>query len=301
MLSILIPEYNHNCCILVNDLFTQCSNLKIDFEIIVLDDASKKFIEENSKISQYPYCRFVINTDNSGAAKTRNKLVSMAKFPNVLLIDCDAQIPDSKFIERYVKSIDKSDVIVGGLIYNQKKPKKDKILRWHYGRNRECIKPSVKNLQPYKSFSSFQFLTKKEVLINHPFDESIIDYGHEDTLIGYEFQNAGISIIYIDNPLIHTGLENNETFLDKSLVSASKYFTNPVFREEALFKSIKIFNVFRKICNLNLDKTGTLIFRLFSKSMKRNLLSPRPSLFIFDCYRLGYMCLYKQKNQLGFK
>lgn len=298
MLSILIPEYNHDCSKLVYDLYTQCSDLKIDFEIIVLDDASNKYITENKAISEYPFCRFIINAENSGAAKNRNKLVLMASFPYILLMDCDAQITDNKYIERYLENIDKSDVIVGGVMYDNKRPEKEKILRWHYGRNREYISPVVKNIQPYKSFSSFQFLTKKDILINHPFDESITDYGHEDTLIGYEFLKAGISILHIDNPLIHTGLEDNAIFLEKSLVSASKYFTNPVFRQDSLLKSIKIFRVFDRISNLKLDKTGSVLFRLFRKSMKRNLINSRPSLFIFDCYRLGYMCLYKQTHQL---
>lgn len=298
MLSILIPEYNHDCSKLVYDLYTQCSDLKIDFEIIVLDDASNKYITENKAISEYPFCRFIINAENSGAAKNRNKLVLMASFPYILLMDCDAQITDIKYIERYLENIYKSDVIVGGVMYDNKRPEKEKILRWHYGRNREYISPVVKNIQPYKSFSSFQFLTKKDILINHPFDESITDYGHEDTLIGYEFLKAGISILHINNPLIHTGLEDNAIFLEKSLVSASKYFTNPVFRQDSLLKSIKIFRVFDRISNLKLDKTGSVLFRLFRKSMKRNLINSRPSLFIFDCYRLGYMCLYKQTHQL---
>ncbi len=298
MLSILIPEYNHDCSKLVYDLYTQCGDLKIDFEIIVLDDASNKYITENKAISEYPFCRFIINAENSGAAKNRNKLVLMASFPYILLMDCDAQITDNKYIERYLENIDKSDVIVGGVMYDNKRPEKEKILRWHYGRNREYISPVVKNIQPYKSFSSFQFLTKKDILINHPFDESITDYGHEDTLIGYEFLKAGISILHIDNPLIHTGLEDNAIFLEKSLVSASKFFTNPAFRQDSLLKSIKIFRVFDRICHLKLDKTGSILFRLSRNSMRSNLINSRPSLFIFDCYRLGYMCLYKQTHQL---
>jgi glycosyltransferase involved in cell wall biosynthesis len=296
MLSILIPEYNHDCSKLVYDLYTQCRDLKIDFEIIVLDDASTKYMTENKAISGYPCCRFVINTENSGAAKSRNKLVSMASFPNILLIDCDAQITDNKYIEKYLENIERSEVIVGGVVYDKIMPEKEKILRWYYGRNREYISPMVKNIQPYKSFSSFQFLTKKEIMINHPFDESITDYGHEDTLIGYELSKAGISILHIDNPLIHTGLEDNIIFLEKSLVSASKYFTNPVFRQDTLLKSIKIFRVFDRICRLKLDKAGSVLFRIFRKTMKSNLINSKPSLFIFDCYRLGYMCLYKQTH-----
>ena len=40
MLSILIPTYNYNVFPLAQSIHKQCSDIDIDFEIIVLDDAS---------------------------------------------------------------------------------------------------------------------------------------------------------------------------------------------------------------------------------------------------------------------
>jgi len=48
MLSVLIPAYNYNICQLVNELHSESIALHVDFEIIVIDDASdEKFREMN--------------------------------------------------------------------------------------------------------------------------------------------------------------------------------------------------------------------------------------------------------------
>ncbi|WP_338409187.1 glycosyltransferase, partial [uncultured Flavobacterium sp.] len=56
MLSILIPTYNHNVFPLVVELFSQVNKLKIDYEILVLDDGSTQYVEENLKISTLKNC-----------------------------------------------------------------------------------------------------------------------------------------------------------------------------------------------------------------------------------------------------
>ena len=47
MISILIPTYNHNITRLVTDLHQQALETYVDFEIIVVEDGSTLFIEEN--------------------------------------------------------------------------------------------------------------------------------------------------------------------------------------------------------------------------------------------------------------
>lgn len=47
MLSILIPTYNYNVVPLVLELQKQCLEYKIHFEIIVFDDGSNRYIEDN--------------------------------------------------------------------------------------------------------------------------------------------------------------------------------------------------------------------------------------------------------------
>ena len=64
MLSVLIPTYNYNCFSLVLELKKQADGLNFDYEIIVQDDCSSLYIEENSKINSLQNCSFEINSEN---------------------------------------------------------------------------------------------------------------------------------------------------------------------------------------------------------------------------------------------
>ena len=53
------------------------------------------------------------------------------------------------------------------------------------------------------------------------------------------------------------------------------------------FKILKIFDQIKKYKIIKLFKLG---FQKTSKSMEKNLVSDNPSLFIYDMYKLGYLC-----------
>jgi glycosyltransferase involved in cell wall biosynthesis len=290
MLSILIPEHNFDCRKLVRDLSFQCNEAEITYEIIVLDDASNLFLIENRQILNLPFCSFVEVSQNHGAARTRNTLVSMASYQFILMIDCDAEIPDEFFIDRYLENLGKADVVIGGLEYSPEKPSPEKYLRWFYGKHRECIPSNIRNKKPYQSLFSFQFLTTKEIMQKHPFDETVKDYGHEDTILGHEFQKDNISILYIDNPLIHIGLDDSPVFLQKSLLAARKYLTNPIFKNKEIAQTVKLFRFFQIIKKWRMRTLGAKIYLALRNRMTNNILGKNPNLFVFDCYRLGYLC-----------
>ena len=137
----------------------------------------------------------------------------------------------------------------------------------------------------------------KDMIAKHPYDEHFEDYGHEDSVMGFTLKQAGIKVLHIDNPLIHNGLDSNEIFLSKSLKAVEKYVTNPAFQTKELTNQIKIFRVFRKIKSLGLHRLLAFKFRIAGGLMKRNLCSEHPSLFIYDFYRLSYLCDFSLKYE----
>lgn len=291
MISILIPERNFDCRQLVTELASQCSIAAVKHEIIVMDDCSSLYLDENREINRIPGCILVEQNQHLGAAKARNRLAGMAKYPFLLMLDCDALVPGKSYIQMYLDHIGKADVIVGGLAYSETKPDKDHMLRWWYGRHRECIPAAKRNEDPYQSLLSFQFLIRKDILLKYPFEETVKDYGHEDTILGHELSKHGISILYIDNPLIHVGLDTNAVFLQKSLMAARKYLSNPVFRDKQLADRVRLFRIFANVRRYKLNFLVRILFILLRPLMKRNLQGGRPYLFVFDFYRLGYLCL----------
>lgn len=291
MISILIPERNFDCRQLVNDLAAQCALAAVKYEIIVMDDNSSLFVDENREINRIPGCMLVEQNQHLGAAKARNLLAFMAKFPFLLMLDCDAVVTDKAYIQRYLDHIGKADVVVGGVAYQDKAPDKAFMLRWWYGRHRECIPAAKRNQDPYQSLLSFQFLIRKDILLKYPFEETVKDYGHEDTILGHALSRNGVSILYIDNPLIHVGLDPNPVFLQKSLMAARKYLSNPVFNDKQLADRVRLFRVFAKVKRYRLTALVRFVFVLLRPLMKKNLLGGHPYLYVFDFYRLGYLCL----------
>ena len=181
MLSILIPTYNYNIFPLVTELLDQTSKLDIDFEIICLDDGSKITFIENEAINKLKKCSFSSNETNLGRASNLNKLVKKAKFNHCLLLEADAFPKDKNYIKNYV-SIIKEDINItfGGVIYSDKKPKNDSLLRWIYGHKRECKNLDFRKRNPYNIVFSWNLLISKEMLQKFSFDASIKDYGFED-------------------------------------------------------------------------------------------------------------------------
>lgn len=299
MLSILIPVHNFDCANLVSDLHHQCLLTGKDFEILVLDDISTRYLEENRQINEFSYCRYIESKTAYGRAKVRNTLSEKAQYEYLLFIDSDAIIDSTDFIQNYLNNIGKAEVIVGGLKYKPQPPKYNR-LRWTYGTKREVKSAAIRNASPYKSISSFNLLVQRDTFLTHCFNEEAIDlkessYGHEDTLLGLSFKSASIKVLHIDNPLIHDSQETDLVFLENSLIAVDKYVYNQLFRQAEVVSQIKIFRVFEKFKALNLIGLLCFIYAGFGKYIKRNLLSTNPSLWLFDLYRLSHLAnTYKE-------
>jgi glycosyltransferase involved in cell wall biosynthesis len=292
MLSILIPTYNYNCFPLVKKLYEQALNASISFEIIVLDDCSTVFVEENEKISEVPFCSYFQSKINKGRAKTRNELAVLAKYDFLLFIDADADTPDDQFIFRYLAYCNDNSIVCGGTIYNQKNVDPSFTLRLKYGKRREFRSLSARQENRYNSFSSFNFLIPKNIFQKIRFNESIVDYGHEDTVFGYELKLYQYNVIHIDNPLIHKGLEPSAAFLEKTQKSMRNLvFISKQFKYKHIISDIRVLRYYRLLEKLRLNTLYLKTFKFLESTISRNLLSKNPSLFLFDLYKLGYLSM----------
>ena len=293
MISILIPTYNFNTLPLVQELHKQILVENIKFEIIVQDDASpiNENTKINSKINQLEYCRFERNETNLGRGQNRNALVTKAQYDWILLMDCDMFPKSKNFIKIYLKSIQKEDrkAVFGGIIYFDEKPKDDDVLRWIFGKNREEIPLKKRLTNPYHYTLISNILVQKKWVMDHPFDQNIYNYGYEDVVFILGFKSNDIPITHIENPAFHLNLEKSKVFLDKthhSLLNLKHIIDKKIIEpnDTALIK------MYTRIEKLKLVKTVAFIFKIFRKSIIKNLLSKNPSIFLFDVYRLGYFC-----------
>lgn len=290
MLSILIPTYNYDCLGLVEELHRQAQVLSFPIEILVADDASKEELKRNNrKINKLSNCMFIELKENAGRARIRNLLSEKASYNLLLFIDSDAGLISNNFLKDYVSATQNSDVVCGGLLYDRPLPSPMFSLRYYYGISTEERSAKVRNLHPYAQFSSFCFLIKKKTFRQILFDESFSGYGHEDTAFGIELEKRGIKIKHINNPLYHLGLERNEDFIRKTETSIENLYRS----SEKLSDHVRLLQTYNKVKRYKLQAPLAFLFRKTKGFLKKNLVSPQPSMKLFAFYKLGYLCNIK--------
>jgi glycosyltransferase involved in cell wall biosynthesis len=289
MISILIPIYNFDTRKFITDLQCQAVDLKIDFEIVLVDDCSlQEFRTLNKTLSELPGVRYIQLEKNIGRSKIRNFLVSQSKYEKLLFADCDSETTDKYFIKNYIKTSQKADVVCGGTEYRKSDLKnKTIVFRVKYGIVREAISLTLRQKYPYQAFKTNNFLISKSVFKSIQFDEKLTEYGHEDTLFGCELARKNIAILHINNPLFHVGLETAEVFLEKTRKGLKNlnYITEN-YNYPELYSDIKLLRTAKNLKLFTpLIKLGFLVFK---KKIEILLKSTNPNIFVFDLYKLGF-------------
>jgi len=295
MLSLLIPTYNYNTVPLVLELQKQCLESKIHFEILCLDDASNEFLDENQRINSIENCNFSRNNLNLGRGTNINLLVEKAKFEWLLVMDCDTFPTQNDFIRNYIFQINNDEkVVFGGIEYQKEKPAQDKLLRWYYGNARESLSVEKRNTNPNINALTSNILIQKNVFKSNKFDESITKYGYEDLVFLYDLKKKGIVVKHIDNTTYHLGLETSRQFLNKTKTALEnlKILTVTASLDSSESKLLKVSILLKR---LHLATFIAFLLKKTALKIERNLLSQKPSLLLFDLYKLGYYCGIKSK------
>ena len=239
-------------------------------------------------MSQLPKCRIIEYKENQGRARIRNRLAEEARYENILFIDSDAIVEKSDFLATYLQALKSHDIVCGGLYHPVIIPSPDCTLRYKYEKNADKKRPaSVRAKRPYNDFSTFNFAIKRDLFLSIRFDESIKEYGYEDTLFGHQIKARGHVVEHIDNPLLHTGLESNRLYLKKIEQSLKTLHT---IREE--IDTTPLLSAYRRLRSLGLVALTAWTWRQMQQLLRENLMSENPSLFLFKVYKLGYYCNY---------
>ena len=293
MLSVLIPVYNDDVRILVHELHKQLCAAQIPFEIAVLDDGSKPQITElNQTITYLPKVTFRSNNTNQGRTKTRHELAKNATYSWLLFLDADVAIKNH-LIDNYLPYIsDEKLLVYGGFCYEENNPNPKYSLRHTFGKHREDQKAQKRRLHPYKTIISANILVEKSIFTGAN-SELKNTYGL-DYLFSAYLKNKNIKVVHIDNEVVHLGLERNVVFLKKSeaAVTALLEYHN---KHSISTTDISLLNAYKKVQKWKLKPIVAMGFKIVKPFLRKNLKGSRPSLFVFDCYRLGFMCTIKTK------
>jgi glycosyltransferase involved in cell wall biosynthesis len=291
MLSILIPTYNYNVYPLVTELKSQADALGIVYEILVQDDASKSFLEENTEINLLQHCSYTLNHENLGRGNNINLLNNRTQFDCVLIMEADAFPEKKTYLKDLIASINQdTQVLFGGVTYPNEKPEKEKLLRWKYGNERESVSLNERLKNPYNFIFTWNLLLKKEILSKHHFPYNVKDYGYEDVVFIKQLKENKILIQHIENRLVHHNAETSLVFINKT-ENAVRTLHQLILSKKLELSDTKIGKAYKIIQFWQLQTIATFLFKKTSKMMTANLTSSNPSLIVLDFYKLGYFCL----------
>ena len=240
--------------------------------------------------------QFIQLKENVGRSKIRNLLAKQATHEYLLFIDGDSSIISADFLENYIdhlKNHEATTVICGGSVYADQAPSSDELLRWKYSKTRENKSAGFLKKYPYQSFTSNNFIIKKSAFLSILFEERLTEYGHEDTLFGFQLKQKGITIQHINNPVLNGDLDNNAQFLEKTKLGISNLIKilNLLDYEEEFIGHLPLLRTYFKLKLFGLEIFLRWWFKANRKRLEKNFKEGNGSLLSFDLYRLGVLSI----------
>lgn len=221
------------------NLFAQAQLAKIDFEIIIADDASLPDKKQYLETFTQPEFKKYFLKENIGRSAIRNFLASKAQNPHLLFLDADSELFSETFVEDYLKNRG-SAIVCGGRKYVQQNPSPENFLHYKYGSQVEQFAEA--------HFQSNNFMLPKTVFDSLVFDEDIKTYGYEDVLFGLGAKHLGLEIVKINNPVLHIQLKTNEQFvgdLEEALTNLKQLID--IKRDCLLEKEVSVSAIYRNL------------------------------------------------------
>lgn len=298
-ISLLIPVYNYDIVALVHSMKSAMGKVPGFLEILIGDDGSSADFRAKYKSLEGEGVRVIVSEKNIGRAAIRNKLAMEARGDYVLFIDADTMVPATAetFLNKYIPFAGTSKVVSGGILYPDSPPgDPDKLLRWKYGRMREQKKAAERNKHPNAGFSTFNVLLDRSIFAKIRFNEELKQYGHEDTLMGYQLRKAGINILHIDNGLIHEGVESNKEFLTKTklgIENLSKLY-DKVTDKKTFSETVALLRFYNRVQALRITRVLAGLFIKYRDRMEIRLDSNKISLRLFAFYKICMFCTYRE-------
>lgn len=299
MVSLLIPVYNYDIVALVYYMKNGIKKVPEFCEIIIGDDGSSPEFKKKYSSLVTDNIKLISSEKNIGRAAIKNRLASEAKGDHLLFIDADTMVAGTAeaYLKKWIKHLPKAKVICGGVLYHEGQPSDpDKLLRWRYGRKKEQRKASERNKNPHANFSTFNVIFEKTVFSKIRFNEELRQYGHEDTLMGYQLKKAGIDVLHIDNGLVHEGLETNREYLNKTkagIENLSKLYS--IVTDRSTFSStVRLLSNYNIIELLRFNRILAGIFIRYRERMEIRLDSADASLKLFSLYKICMFCTFRE-------
>ncbi|NQX78481.1 glycosyltransferase [Gilvibacter sp.] len=293
MLSILIPTFNTAIGELLQELHRQIQADQLPARVLIYDDASSDQViaSQNKEQANALGFEYLSNTENLGRTATRSKLAEAAKTDWLLFLDADVMPARKDYLKSMLADIhDDWNVIFGGIEYAATPPKREQMLRYVYGKKREAKSAVQRAENPHFIISQSLCITKS--MFQKCNTITAKGYGL-DNLFSNNLKKQKARVKHTDNPVVHLGLESSDTFLEKSLAGIQT--TMELEAQGKLEADLRpIQRVYNRLKKFGLTGVFLALSNAFSGAIVKNLKSNKPSLLLFDVYRMNHLIKLKK-------
>ena len=281
-LSICIASFGDDIGALLHALDSGRRALSKDWtvEIIAGDQHPEPAADAKQWETQYGL-RYLHHPNGLGRSNNRNTIAKASSGNFLLFLDADAlPVHPDRFLLAYCAALNEVEVVVGGTAYQLSRSS----LRHTIGQRKEAITANKRAGNPYANFSAFNFAISRATFLQHPFDESLKQYGHEDTLFGQELRYACKTITHIENPAYHLDGDSDAEFLDKTELAVDNLVA--LIQAGKIDEEVRLFAVYRKLQRTGIIHLVRLLSTLFAASIRALLIGGVRSVMLFDFYKL---------------
>ena len=281
-LSICIASFGDDIGALLHALDSGRRALSKDWtvEIIAGDQHPEPAADAKQWETQYGL-RYLHHPNGLGRSNNRNTIAKASSGNFLLFLDADAlPVHPDRFLLAYCTALNEVEVVVGGTAYQLSRSS----LRHTIGQRKEAIPANKRAGNPYANFSAFNFAISRATFLQHPFDESLKQYGHEDTLFGQELRYACKTITHIENPAYHLDGDSDAEFLDKTELAVDNLVA--LIQAGKIDEEVRLFAVYRKLQRTGIIHLVRLLSTLFAASIRALLIGGVRSVMLFDFYKL---------------
>ncbi len=277
-LSVLIPFYKDDASPLIDALLKQNTNKPV--EIILADDGTQDTILTQLLSREVTHANAAVKlmtlAENQGRSSARNHLQNAARSDWLLFLDADMLPTTPDFLQNYLDYIaeDTADIIFGGFTVEECSDNKAGELHRALSASSDCLSLIERQAAGAQYVASSNLCLRKSVIEDQPFDSGFTGWGWEDSEWAARVSNL-YSLIHIDNPALHLGLETSDTLLRRFKSSADNYerFTQ---KHPEIAQNLKLYHLSKSLQKVPAQKLMRPLLKLIVKSpspMKARLIA----------------------------
>jgi len=267
-LSVLIPFYKDNASTLLQDLDVQITNNPI--EVLFYDDGTGDpvlTVQMRGGIQTAKGAvKLITNAANQGRSAARNGLFEAARADWVLFLDADMRPSSDNFLENYLRLVetDSTDIIFGGFEVETHQADPDRDLHRALSEISDCLTLDERQAGGPQYVASSNLCVRRQVLEIEPFDSGFTGWGWEDSEWAARVSKL-FTLVHVDNPAIHLGLETTATLLNRFATSGPNYLRFTKAHPE-LAERLPLYNISKSLGRLPGQSLMRPVLKFFVKT-----------------------------------